>query len=165
MLPSFRRTKILNEFSIANIIPILDTHVFAIKILYNAVKNVLVLFGEFLEVPFIWTYKKDLIASDPETIIFSRADLWHIFDLEHNFRKFIKVRNEIQNNNPQNSYIDRLLLEASELDELHDLNMYIKFQGTKTSSMKEIVELRRKGVIANIKYLEYVHKGLHKSSW
>ena len=29
--------------------------------LYNAVKNVLVLLGEFLEVPFIWTYKKDLI--------------------------------------------------------------------------------------------------------
>ena len=55
--------------------------------LSNAVKNVLTFFSQdFTEVPYIWTYKSDLIAN------LSRADLWQIFDLEYEFRKFIEMR-------------------------------------------------------------------------
>ncbi|CAG8546364.1 6881_t:CDS:2 [Funneliformis caledonium] len=141
--------------------------------LYKAVKNVLSCFGqEFVEVPYIWTYKKDLIANyddDPISTVLSRADLWYIFDLEYDFRIFLEKRDqinsEISKNHSQNSYICKIFSEVKEIDELYDLNVYIKFQERKgTISVQRVSpteELRRKGMVSkNVKYLEYIHKGL-----
>ncbi|CAB4391913.1 unnamed protein product [Rhizophagus irregularis] len=143
--------------------------------LSRSVKNALTLFGqEFVEVPYIWTYKRDLIANydeDPVTTILSRTDLWHIFDLEYDFRKFVEMRDklnsEIYKNHSQDSYVSKVFSEAKEIDELYDLSVYIKFQEKKkTISVQQVSpteELRRKGMVSkNLKYLEYIHKGLLK---
>ncbi|CAG8766895.1 10098_t:CDS:2, partial [Dentiscutata heterogama] len=58
-----------------------------------AVKRVLKCLGqEFFEVPYIYTYRRDYIAefdddfSKPPREILTRADLWHIYDLEYKYR-------------------------------------------------------------------------------
>jgi transcription elongation factor SPT6 len=143
--------------------------------LSKAVKNTLTFFSqEFIEVPYIWTYKRDSIANydeDPVTTTLSREDLWHIFDLEYDFRKFVEMRDklnsEISKNNSQDSYINNVLLEAKDIDELYDLSVYIKFQEKKevisAQQVSPTEELRRKGMVSkNLKYLEYIYKGYLK---
>jgi transcription elongation factor SPT6 len=143
--------------------------------LSRSVKNALSLFSqEFVEVPYIWTYKRDSIANYDEdlmTTTLSRADLWHIFDLEYDFRKFVEMRDklnsDISKNHSEDVYVSKVLSEAKEIDELYDLSVYIKFQEKKkTISVQQISpteELRRKGMVSkNLKYLEYIHKGLLK---
>src|SRR5207245_1993013 len=104
--------------------------------LSRAVKNTLICFSrEFIEVPCIWTYKKDLITKNPMTTALSREDLWHIFDLEYEFRKFVEMRDqlnsEISKNGLQDSYVKKVLSEAENINELYDLKKYINFQNKK----------------------------------
>src|SRR5256885_11794487 len=92
--------------------------------LFNAINNILIFFSqEFMEVPYIWTYKRDIIAN------LSRADLWQIYDLEHEFRKFVEMKGQISSKNHflQDSYIDKMLTEAKKFDEIYDLDVYVKF--------------------------------------
>src|SRR2546423_357558 len=88
--------------------------------LFNAINNILILFSqEFMEVPYIWTYKRDIIAN------LSQADLWQIYDFEYEFRKFIEIKDQvISKNNFQDSYINKMLSEVTKFDDIYNLNIY-----------------------------------------
>src|SRR2546421_214286 len=125
--------------------------------LFKAINNILILFSqEFMEVPYIWTYKRDIIAN------LSQADLWQIYDLEYEFRKFVEMKDYvISKNHFQDSYINKMLSEVSKFDEIYDLNVYTKFQEMKSSPSEYSHELHRKGLLPRGKYLEYILKGLY----
>ncbi|CAG8566784.1 20142_t:CDS:10, partial [Dentiscutata erythropus] len=104
-----------------------------------AVKRVLKCLGqEFFEVPYIYTYRRDYIAefdddfSKPPREILTRADLWHIYDLEYKYRLFIKKREEIKETIKKyridDDHVDNFLSDASTIEALTDLYSYIHHQ-------------------------------------
>ncbi|CAG8493096.1 35361_t:CDS:10 [Racocetra persica] len=104
-----------------------------------AIKRVLKCLGqEFFEVPYIYTYRRDYIAefdddfSRPPQEILTRADLWHIYDLEYKYRLFIKKREEIRDTikkyRIEDEYVKTFLSEASSIEALSDLHGYIHHQ-------------------------------------
>ena len=92
--------------------------------LFEAIKNSLTFFSqEFMEVPYIWTYKRDLITKNPTTTALSRADLWHILDLEYEFRKFLEMKDQLNSeisNKQCYSYTSNVLSEAKTINDLHE---------------------------------------------
>ncbi|CAG8505344.1 9574_t:CDS:10, partial [Racocetra fulgida] len=70
--------------------------------------------------------------SRPPQEILTRADLWHIYDLEYKYRLFIKKREEIKDTikkyRIEDEYVKTFLSEASSIEALSDLHGYIHHQ-------------------------------------
>ncbi|RHZ87726.1 hypothetical protein Glove_31g32 [Diversispora epigaea] len=105
--------------------------------LFIAIKRVIKCLGqEFLEVPYIYAYRRDYLAefhkdSSVSHEILDRSNLWHIYDLEYRYRLFIEKREAIQGMiskyqiDVDNEYILNLLESASSEEALSDLHDYI----------------------------------------
>ncbi|CAG8658255.1 2734_t:CDS:10, partial [Acaulospora morrowiae] len=141
--------------------------------LFVAIKRVLKCLGqEFLEVPYIYAYRRDYIAEFHSDFsvsheIIDRADLWHVYDLEYQYRLFIEKRESIEEMLSKyqidDDYVTDVLVSASNLESLSDLHEYIHHRFWKEiAAAKSESSTTRRRLKRTTFYESCFNRGLHK---
>ncbi|RHZ87071.1 hypothetical protein Glove_40g65 [Diversispora epigaea] len=131
---------------------------------------------EFLEVPYIYSYRRYYIADFHKDFsisreILSRQNLWDIYDWEYEYRLLIENRELIQlkllnryyDNDDYNEYILNILNSSSSEETLSDLNDYILHVYSKRLAEAAIKDPSTHQHLKDYSfYIECLSKGTHE---